>query len=76
MERARVRGFTSKAKFIPRGVAGSRYDGGVNCAVITLTYIFYRLSSTVDQGLFWKYNITGHPSMMSLNEDDISSDTQ
>lgn len=53
MERARVHGFMSDAKFIPRGVAGNAYDkGGVNCAVIKITYIFYGLGSTVDQGTF------------------------
>lgn len=45
MERGRVHGLVSEAKFIPRGIAGNGYDRGVNCAVIKITYVFYRLSS-------------------------------
>ena len=53
MERARVRGLVSEAKFIPRGIAGNGFDGGgVNCTVIKLTYIFHGLGSIVDQGMF------------------------
>lgn len=46
MERARERGLVSKAKFIPRGIAGNGYDRRVNCTVIKTTYIFYRENAT------------------------------
>lgn len=51
MERARVHGLVSEAKFIPRGIAGNGYDRGVNCAVIKITYIFYSVGLLIKECL-------------------------
>lgn len=73
VERARVRGFTRKAKYIPRGIADNGYGGGgVNCSVLIKV-----TSSTAQAPSLIKENAPCLTSIkeMSSYEQNISSFT-
>lgn len=46
--RARVRGFTRKAKYIPRGIADNGYEGGGRAGGVNYT-ILIKVTSSTDQ---------------------------